>query len=483
MITTASLMAKDNVDGFSQALTSIARDGVDYLLGPAARRVAFGSVTWADVGVVACVVVCVLAAHGIAATLMRHKKANSPAAVAGMPMHHLFLGALAKPLYVLIWLCGIYLVATSLLKSARFGAELDAARGLALTLLDLGLFATAFWGLYRLTGVLEVRLAARASKTASIFDDLIVALLGRSLRVVIPVLGVILAMPILNIAPQYAGFVTKGTSVLVIAALAVILFQAVGISEDAMLSRFDLAASDNLRARKVYTQVRVLGRMTRVAIGIFAASSMLMLFDAVRQIGTSLLASAGIVGIVAGIAAQRTLANLIAGFQIALTQPMRLDDVVVVEGEWGRIEEITLSYVVVHIWDDRRLVVPLAYFIEKPFQNWTRASSELMGAVLIWVDYSFPLEEGRAALKNIIETNPLWDRRFWNLQVTDANERAMQLRVLATSEDSSKSWDLRCQIREKFITFVRESYPKSLPLMRTQVDGIDAAAICARSNA
>ena len=203
-----------------------------------------------------------------------------------------------------------------------------------------------------------------------------------------------------------------------------------------MLARFDIAASDNLRARKVYTQVHVIGRMIRAVIAVFAAASVLMLFDAVRHIGTSLLASAGIVGIVAGIAAQRTLANLIAGFQIALTQPMRQDDVVIVEGEWGRIEEITLSYVVVHIWDDRRLVVPLSYFIEKPFQNWTRTSAQLMGSVQIWVDYSFPVDEGRAALKSIIEGNPLWDRRFWSLQVTDATERTMQLRVLATSEDS-----------------------------------------------
>jgi hypothetical protein len=213
----------------------------------------------------------------------------------------------------------------------------------------------------------------------------------------------------------------------------------------------------------------VIGRLIRVLIGVFVASSVLMLFDSVRHIGTSLLASAGIVGIVAGIAAQRTLANLFAGFQIALSQPIRQDDVVVVEGEWGRIEEITLTYVVVHIWDDRRLVVPLGYFIEKPFQNWTRNSAHLLGSVLVWVDYSFPVEEGRAALKSIIEGNPLWDGRYWNLQVTDANERSMQLRVLATSADSSKSWDLRCQIREQFIDFISDAHPCSLPLVRAHL--------------
>ena len=196
-----------------------------------------------------------------------------------------------------------------------------------------------------------------------------------------------------------------------------------------------------------------------------------MLFQQVRHVGTSLLASAGIMGIIAGVAGQKTLANLIAGFQIALAQPIRQDDVVIVEGEWGRIEEITLSYVVVHIWDDRRLVLPLTYFVEKPFQNWTRNSAQLLGSVFVWVDYSFPLEEGREALKRIIESSPLWDRRFWNLQVTDTSERTMQLRVLATSEDSSKSWDLRCEIREKFIAYIQKHHPRSLPVVRAQVLG------------
>jgi small-conductance mechanosensitive channel len=194
-----------------------------------------------------------------------------------------------------------------------------------------------------------------------------------------------------------------------------------------------------------------------------------MLFEEVRHIGTSVLASAGIVGIIAGIAAQKTLANLFAGFQIALAQPMRQDDVVIVEGEWGRVEEITLTYVIVHIWDDRRMVLPLTYFIEKPFQNWTRTSSGLLGTVLVWVDYSFPVDEGRTALKEIIESNPLWDKRFWNLQVSDASEKSMQLRVLATSADSSKSWDLRCAIRENFITYIQKNHPQSLPQLRTQL--------------
>jgi small-conductance mechanosensitive channel len=157
-----------------------------------------------------------------------------------------------------------------------------------------------------------------------------------------------------------------------------------------------------------------------------------------------------------------------------MAQPMRLDDVVIVEGEWGRIEEITLTYVVVHIWDDRRMILPLSYFIEKPFQNWTRASSQLLGSVFVWTDYSLPLDETRTALQQIIESSALWDRRFWNLQVSDATERTMQLRVLATAADSSKAWDLRCEIREKLIAFIQKNHPQSLPRVRAELNPPEA---------
>jgi small-conductance mechanosensitive channel len=191
-----------------------------------------------------------------------------------------------------------------------------------------------------------------------------------------------------------------------------------------------------------------------------------MLFDEVRHLGASILASAGVVGVILGFAAQKTIANLFAGFQIALAQPIRLDDVVIVESEWGRVEEITLTYVVIHIWDDRRLIVPLSEFIEKPFENWTRVSAQLLGSVLLWVDYSLPLAETREAVRQIIEASPLWDRRFWNLQVSDSSERTMQIRVLCTAADSSKAWDLRCEVREKLISFIQKHHPQSLPRLR-----------------
>ena len=301
------------------------------------------------------------------------------------------------------------------------------------------MFAVLFWLFFRFTHVLEARLAALAAKTESKLDDLFVPLVGKSLRVIVPVVGIIFALPILDLPPEYAGILAKGTSILLIVAVALISFQAVNLGEKAVLTEYDINVADNLQARKVYTQVHVISKTLYVIIGLFTVASILMLFEEVRRFGTSILASAGVVGIILGFAAQKTISNLFAGFQLAMTQPIRLDDVVIVEGEWGRVEEITLTYVVIHIWDDRRLVVPLSYFIEKPFQNWTRASAELLGSVFVWVDYSLPLDEVRKALKEIIEPHPLWDKRFWNLQVTDATEKTMQIRVLATAADSSKS--------------------------------------------
>ena len=436
------------------------------LFGTRMNTRVLGAITWADIALSCAVVVLIMIANAIAVTVIRRKrKATAPAA----KLRHHTLGALRGPLYLLIWICGGYFALAPLVASSPLGTSM--ILGLLRTLLNLGIFAVAFWFCFRFTRVLEARMSAWAAHTSGRLDDMLVPLLGRGLRVILPVLAIIFALPILGLPPAYAGIATKGSSILLIGAITVVLFQAVKTAQEMILLRFDITASDNLKARKLYTQVRVLSRVVYVAIGLFAVACILMLFQQVRHVGTSLLASAGIMGIIAGVAGQKTLANLIAGFQIALAQPIRLDDVVIVEGEWGRIEEITLSYVVVHIWDDRRLVLPLTYFIEKPFQNWTRNSAQLLGSVFVWVDYSFPLEEGRKALGRIIESSSLWDRRFWNLQVTDASERTMQLRVLATSEDSSKSWDLRCEIREKFIAYIQEHHPRSLPVVRAQVAG------------
>ncbi|RQW01754.1 mechanosensitive ion channel family protein, partial [candidate division KSB1 bacterium] len=207
-----------------------------------------------------------------------------------------------------------------------------------------------------------------------------------------------------------------------------------------------------------------------VMIIIFAIAMILMTFDKVRQIGVSMLASAGIAGIILGFAAQRSLATLIAGIQIAITQPIRIDDVVIVENEWGRIEEITLTYVVVNIWDQRRLIVPITYFIETPFQNWTRTTAELLGTVFIYADYRLPINALRDELERIVADSPLWDKRLAKVQVTNATDKTMGIRALVSAENSSNAWELRCLVREKLIAFLQRNFPDSLPRVRLETN-------------
>ncbi len=230
--------------------------------------------------------------------------------------------------------------------------------------------------------------------------------------------------------------------------------------------RFPVDMADNLRARRVLTQARVLGRTASVLIVLLGLAAALMTLPLVRQVGASLLASAGLAGLALGLAAKPVLSNLIAGVQIALTQPIRLDDVVIIEGEWGRIEEITGTYVVVHIWDERRLVVPLNWFMEHPFQNWTRSSAQIIGTVFLWLDYRVPMAALREELTRLCREAPEWDRRVCVLQVTDTSEHSMQLRALVSSADSGRNWDLRCRVREGLLSFVQANYPQALPRWR-----------------
>ncbi len=257
--------------------------------------------------------------------------------------------------------------------------------------------------------------------------------------------------------------------ILIILCITSLVIRLVQAAESLIEDRYPVNGIDNLRARSVRTQTRVLTRTLMFVVGLIGAASVLMTFPSVRQIGTSLLASAGVAGIAAGLAARPVLGNLIAGIQIALTQPIRLDDVLIVEGEWGRVEEITATYVVVRIWDDRRLIVPLAYFIEQPFQNWTRRTADLIGSVFFWVDHAMPVAALREALQRLCEADPDWDRRVCVLQVTDTSERAVQLRALVSSRDAGSSWDLRCRIREQLIAHMQVHYPQYLPQTRNRL--------------
>jgi len=256
------------------------------------------------------------------------------------------------------------------------------------------------------------------------------------------------------------------TTMATIAAVTWLLVRAVNGYGAAVVAAHPVTAGDNLQARRIHTQTRVLTRTVSAVIALAGLALMLMVIPAVRQVGASLLASAGVIGLIAGFAARPVLGNMIAGLQIGLSQPIRIDDVVIVEGEWGIIEEITGAYVVVRIWDDRRLVVPLQYWVEKPFQNWTRKTAQLTGTVTLWVDYRMPLAPLRDALRAACEASPHWDQRLCLLQVTEAGERAMQVRALVTAADAGKAWDLRCHVRETLVQFVQQHYPDYLPQLR-----------------
>lgn len=295
--------------------------------------------------------------------------------------------------------------------------------------------------------------------------------LEKPIRVLIPLFGL---QAVWTAAPAELWAIPglrRATALLIMATLTWLALRLLRAVEQIILLRNPVDISDNLRARRIQTQSRVLLRTLSGLVLLIGVSAMLMVFPAARQFGASLLASAGLAGLAVGFAARPVLGNMIAGLQIALTQPIRLDDVVIVEGEWGRVEEITGTYVIVRIWDDRRLVVPLQYFIEKPFQNWTRKTSNLIGSVFLWVDYSLPLEPLREELCRLCAEVPeLWDGKVCVLQVTDCSERAVQLRALVSAPDSARAWDLRCYVREHLIAFIQHRYPTALPQLRADLE-------------
>jgi small-conductance mechanosensitive channel len=303
------------------------------------------------------------------------------------------------------------------------------------------------------------------------------AVLGQSLlkygrgptRWIFPLLAVLAVLPSLSFPPIVMSTLGHITGLGLIAAIAWFVLLLIDVISDLLGERYRVDVADNLIARRVHTQFEMLRRILMVVVGIITLSIMLMTFPEIRQIGVSLLASAGLVTLVVGMAMKGTLSNLIAGVQIAFTQPFRLEDVVILEGEWGWIEEIGTMYVVVRIWDLRRLVLPLSYFLDHPFQNWTRNSSQILGNTIFYADYTVPVEELRAELRRICESSKLWRGEVCAMQVTDATERTIQLRALMDANNSSDAWDLRCLVREKLIEYLQKNHPESLPRLRGEM--------------
>ncbi len=258
--------------------------------------------------------------------------------------------------------------------------------------------------------------------------------------------------------------------ILVLAAITWLATSSIRGVADGVIARHPSQLADNLEARRVQTQARVLSRIASSAALVTGLAFILMTFPRARQFGASLLASAGVAGLVVGIAARSVFSNLLAGLQIAMAQPIRIDDVLIVEGEWGRVEEITATYVVLAIWDERRLIVPLNWFIEHPFQNWTRRSAELLGTVMLWVDYTLSVDPIRREAERLCAASPKWDKRVCVVQVTDTTEHTMQLRILVSAASSGDAFDLRCTVREGLITFIAEHHPEALPRVRAEFE-------------
>ena len=262
--------------------------------------------------------------------------------------------------------------------------------------------------------------------------------------------------------------ISKVLEILLTINFALILIRIIRVLQDYVYHTYDLNKEDNLKERKIRTQLQFIRKFVVVLIILVTTAIVLLSFESMRRIGTGLLTGVGIGGIIIGFAAQKSLGNLLAGFQIAFTQPIRIDDVLIVEGEWGRVEEITLTYVVVSIWDQRRLILPITYFIEKPFQNWTRVSADLLGTVFLQLDYNMPIPPLRAELTRLLEKNPLWDKRVNVVQVTDNKDDKIEVRFLMSAKNSGQAFDLRCYVREEMIAFIRANYPENLPKTRLE---------------
>lgn len=348
---------------------------------------------------------------------------------------------------------------------------MDGLRGVPGWALGSGILLAAAAG-----GVIAHALFYRAAEAAGRRRPRLLFLQGSLLRHVRGSLRLLLPLAAMRIALSATGAGSFGTTVagrletlldfaLVITATWLGV-RATRVMEDVAAQRFTMEVEDNLHARRMRTRVALLRRVLVVAIGIVGFGLFLLQVPGFRAVGTGLLASAGVLGVVVGVAAQRPIANLLAGLQIAVTQPIRVEDAVIVEGEWGWVEEITLTFVIVRLWDLRRLVLPIGYFLEKPFQNWTRTTASLLASAHLYADYTLPVDALREELDRVVRASALWDGHTCLLQVTELTERSMQLRALVSASSAGRAWDLQCEVREKLIAYLQRHHPSSLPRLR-----------------
>jgi small-conductance mechanosensitive channel len=327
--------------------------------------------------------------------------------------------------------------------------------------------------LIKLAMSLLIKKRAKDSQTSSEFSffQSILRHLGQPFNIFLPLFFFNALLPTMRMPPAILYRIGKVIEILLILSFAWILIRCIKVVQGYVFHRYDISKKDNLRERKIRTQLQFVRRFLIGLIMVLTVAAVLLSFSSLRKVGAGLLTGVGLSGIIIGFAAQKSIGNLLAGFQIAFTQPIRIDDVVIVEGEWGTVEEITLTYVVIKIWDERRLVLPINYFIEKPFQNWTRSSSELLGTVMLFTDYNLPVDAIRAELTRLLKESKYWDGRVNVVHVTDTSENTVQIRALMSGRNAGDVFELRCYVRENLIKFINDNFEGSLPKNRTVIDG------------
>ena len=376
------------------------------------------------------------------------------------------LFALKKGVSIFFFVTAALLFLSPFLPQVVFATNSEAPFQVVSKLAELGYLAAILVFCFHVVRLIVNWLDVRAIRTPRKWFYPAFPLLGRLLYYNLIVVAFQSAILVLNLAQPGQAIASKAASIATALINAILVIQMIRAVEDMAMVGTESRIADNYKMRGLQTRLRVLRQLLTFVVAMVCVGAILMNIDAVRQIGTGLLASAGVAGVIVGLAAQKSLTTIIAGLQIALTNPMKIGDVVIVESIYGTIEEITLTYVVVKIWDLRRLILPITYFLEKPFENWTRSSSELLGTVFLYVDYSIPIEAIRAEAQKIVAASPLWDNRVHAVQVTDWKSHTIEVRILVSAETAPRLFDLRCLVREKVLTFIQERNPEIFPQIR-----------------
>jgi small-conductance mechanosensitive channel len=385
------------------------------------------------------------------------------------------LRAVRKGIGIFFWVTAVFLFLSPLLPHIAIALQNDGIFHLVSKLTELGYFAALIVFCYYVVLLINSWLTLHAQREPRQWYYPAFPFLGKLLFYNFILISLQLCLNLLQLPGSAQTLSSKFVSIASAIVNCVTFIQMIRAVEDMLVSRSSLHDHDIYKFRGFLTRLQVLRRLIVFLVIIISIGVILMNIDAVRQVGTGLLASAGVAGVIFGFAAQKSLSTIIAGLQIALTGPMKIDDVVIVEGEYGTIEEITLTYVVVKLWDLRRMILPITYFLDKPFQNWTRTSSDLIGAVLLYTDFMIPIDDIRRAGEKIVAASPLWDKRVYAAQVTDWKNETVEIRILVSSDTAGRLFDLRCEVREKILNYLQQRNPQVFPRVRTAYAPVDGS--------